>query len=630
MSVDCSELASLVYTLARHHAKQPGIDSVGGIAKAFRDTHQLDFQEVELSQLLAEASAARAKDLSAISKQFPALMREAKGNVNALNALAKLQEEVEILRNTGEVSPTVTKPKKVKTKSDERLGIDKDIKDARDEIKNSPPKQAERLNRGIDKLEERLRRNEFAIPVQADSVPATKEVTQLEDRTRELRRKINLAVEDARPKTMGDTISEAGLAYKMFIAGRDMSAAGVQGGFVLATQPELTLRAVEEGLRGFRSEEGARSARREIEDRDNYVWYRTGKDKLALGDWDGPTSAQDEQYLGTLVRKFSEASFAAGGKAGQAALFLPQQIAALTNSAGRANTVLLNRLRADQFDMFAETAFGGQLDPAKASSINSLVNIFTGHARLPLGLESIAKALNNVVFSPRLMVSQFHQAVTVLPRVIVGEALNAAGVKTDILGGTELRKVVARIYARGILNASLMMTVAASAGMDVEIDPRSGNFGDVILPGNWHLNTLGPMRSAVVVLARSLPFVGGIRKADGTLDPVRGAKVALPDRLEQRHIQYLKSKRAPALGLAQDLLYKTDYRGKDTTFGAILGDALVPLDAGNVIESISNTSNVGTGVAAGIAKWFGLGLNHYDIQEEEESPRSRKRIKIVF
>jgi len=612
---DCSDLAKLVYTLSRIEAKTPGINSVQTLSEALNTNHGLDFSIERLSQLIAEASTGRARELSEIAKQFPRITAEARGFQSTIDAIKNLETTIQEVQATGIASE---KSVKVIKRSAQKAALVEKMNALRKELRNLPAEKAERINRRIKEMQETLDRNDFAVPIPKDKSPATKELVLLNEKQRDLSRKIRNRVDAARPTTVGSLLLEGGLLFKLGIAGRDLSAVGVQGGFSGLARPELAIGALEDMTKALKTEDGAREARRNVENRDNFVWYASGDRPLALGDWDGPLSAQDEQYMGTFNRSIAKLSSEKLGIAGEPV----KRIAQLTHSTGRANVVFLNTLRANYFDFIAETYYNGELNTEKAGNINRLVNVLTGSGGLGV-FEKASKELNAAFFSPRLMSSSVQQAAVLLPKAVVGEVLDLAGRPNNILGGKELRRFVGATYGRYMATNLTAMAMAASAGFEIETDPRSGAFGNITLPGNFQLNVFGNLRPAIVTIAQIAPFIGGVKKNSGKIAPTIGEGAFILDRPSNKVLKFLARKKSPVSTVITQLFDKRDFSGRNTTYAAILGNSIYPIDAQNYVESFTKSSNLPTGAAIAAAKILGISIQHYEITDPK--PKSKRR-----
>lgn len=618
--VDCSELAALVYQLARHHASTPGVDNVDAVLEKMTPTIPTLNREVLVSSIV-EASLARAKDVNTTRQQLSKIVREAKGQTALEEKLTSLQKHLE--------EGTLPEPGKKKPKAPTPEAIQKlraEVQAVETELKNSPQAVKSRLQKQINELSARLKRNDFAIPIHAQEVAATKDVAKMEFEVDRLRKQIRDEVEKSQPRDLYRNITDVNGAYRVLDAGGDFSAVGVQAAFPTLTNPTLAYRAIQEGAKAMSSEQKAFEIMQEIKGRDNFKWYNTGKVKLALNDPSGTLSQADETYLTTIYRKIPELARRSLGRAGE----VPAQLASGLHAIGRGNVLFLNRMRADLFDLIAESQFGGTLDSAHAEAINYLVNTLTGHGHLWFA-EPAAKHLTLFGFSPRLIASSVQLGVALPLKFALGEALHytggekilkLAGIEHQILGGHEIRQYVGKQYGKFITGALGIMSAAALAGWEIEKDPRASDFGDMRVPGtDIRFNILGPLKQTLVLTSKI--FTGVAKTGRNELVEVRGPNASPYHEVGGLVGQFARSKESPLLGVVHDVVTGEDFKGDPVTMYSLIENRAVPITVKNLVESVKELG-VPAGLAAFVPAWFGVRSNVYP-DPDPLKRRSRRR-----
>lgn len=262
----------------------------------------------------------------------------------------------------------------------------------------------------------------------------------------------------------------------------------------------------------------------------------------------------------------------------------------------RAYATFLNKTRSDVFDHFWESL------PLEAQTIENaqryahFINAATGRGSLPNAVKNLAPALNAAFFSPRYFVSRFES--------------NGMGVKAiaDVAKGVAMRQSldpVAKQIAGDVLKfyaaGASALTLAAAAGANVELDPRSSDFGKIKVGDTRYDIWAGNQQIARFIAQEA----SGQRNSNGVISENPRNRVAL---------NFLRSKLAPLPGLSWDTLKGTTPTGDkvDSTPASlrrILFNEFVPMIAQDIITGAQD------GGAFGIAKTlptiFGVGTQTY-------------------
>lgn len=259
---------------------------------------------------------------------------------------------------------------------------------------------------------------------------------------------------------------------------------------------------------------------------------------------------------------------------------LAQKIPLIKNSE-RAYVTYLNKIRSDVFDTVARgwEGQGKTLDDYKA--LSSFLNHATGRGDLPSFLRSSAPILNGAFFSPRLLMARFQ-------------------VPLDLFTSTPaVRMLVARDLTINVsLGLGILSLLKLSGAADVELDPRSSDFGKMRF-GDQRIDFWGGFQpiaryTAQIMTAQTKTQYGQMFEAD-RFDLFK---------------RFLRSKLAPVPGLALDIAKGETFLGEELTTEASsirdqLFNRLTPLFIQDLIESAQREGPVGFARALPA----GLGVN---------------------
>ena len=249
----------------------------------------------------------------------------------------------------------------------------------------------------------------------------------------------------------------------------------------------------------------------------------------------------------------------------------------LVRRSERAFITYLNEARMSTYKAAhsAMTAQGAK--PGDFKLISEFINKASGRGNLPKGLEKYSPAFNTVLFSPRL------QAATLqLPRQIGRMLLSK---------NPYMRKEAAKALIGFVGGGSTLIGLLNMSGNKVELDPRSGDFGKIII-GKTRLDI---WRGYVQYARFTAQMLTGERKsAYGNMSKAERGEIAA---------RFLQSKSSPAFGLMVDLLRGENYFGRpifnDTTgFIDTVKERILPLALQDVIDAMEQSGTNGLWVAA--------------------------------
>lgn len=286
-----------------------------------------------------------------------------------------------------------------------------------------------------------------------------RDARQLDAIKRELHATVGQEIEKARPpwvrayRRLAD-VSNAGRAI---VTSFDLSAPFRQGGVLTLANPRMAIGRKDSpfvqmlgaafGKPGKQSgEEFAAYVDADIRSRPNAPLYEESGLYLASLDNSADLSLREEAFRSNLAEKIPVLGKSVRGSE-------------------RAYTTYLNKLRADNFDMFYRQLTNNgkrQADPEELKAIANYINVATGRGSDGERMQVFAKMFNGVLFSPRFTASRF--------QLLTGQPLYGGSAKT--------RAVIAGNMAQylGAVTAAVAMA-EEMLGAEVEKDPRSPRFG---------------------------------------------------------------------------------------------------------------------------------------------------------
>lgn len=377
------------------------------------------------------------------------------------------------------------------------------------------------------------------------------------------------------PKNWGKDVIEVAGIVKGIKASFDMSALLRQGLKVLVTHPKVwyknakqSFTDVIESLKTETSaEEVARACAIDIMQRENYQNGLYRKYKLALG-------VMEEEFPSSLPERIP-------------------YLKRLYKASENAFNLFMYRTRADLFDLLYKTA---ENNGVATDGLGEFVNSLTGRGSLGFA-EPVAKAVNNVFFSPRFFKSNI-----------------------DILTAGVLNKgrsqFVKREAAKATLSylgfVALLLSIANAFDDDaVEDDPRSSEFGKIKI-GNTRFDISGGAGNIVVLMSRLI--------TKSTKSSVTGVVKELGSKYGQQSVgdifmNFVEGKLSPAAHLLIDYYRGYDFSGKPVDTKYMLMSGLLPIPAQNAIENLDN-EEFSIYLAGLVADAFGIGTSVYAPKED--------------
>jgi hypothetical protein len=320
---------------------------------------------------------------------------------------------------------------------------------------------------------------------------------------------------------------------RALMASWDFSAPLRQGLILTVARPKESLPIFPDMYRAFMGEKFAEIAETAWLRRANAQLYLDRKLFVAPLTREAPLMAREEAFISTLFNT----------KVGK-------WVFPLVRASERAFVVFLNRLRMDVFDSIVakwerqgltRLLESGKPNPDfinRTSSLAQYINHATGRGDLPAFLKGAAPILNVAFWSPRLQAARIG-----LPFVI---ARAEPAVRKEAL------RDIAITFTAGTTGLGL----AAAAGLKMEIDPRSSDFGKVRI-GNTRIDFWGGFQQYARVCALLINNWGK-SASKGTVYPLQeyGGRASTIG-------HFVRGKTNPAIGFIIDLLSGETFIGEE-------------------------------------------------------------------
>ena len=258
----------------------------------------------------------------------------------------------------------------------------------------------------------------------------------------------------------------------------------------------------------------------------------------------------------------------------------------------RAYSVFLNKLRLDVYHSITKNWQGTPKGtPQNLEAMATMVNNLTGRGKLPGNLGD-SQLLSAAFFAPRFLYSRFAAPMQLLT------------------APKEVKLQVARELTTFVGTGSMVLYLAHKAGMDVEIDPRSTDFGKIRV-GNTRYDFWGGYSQIARLVAQE--YTGEKKGSDG-----RVRDVDRSDTLQR----FLQTKLAPVPGLGVDIASGTNFSGEEVRADLPTAEnqalsRLTPLFLQDIREAIKEDGLQGALRTAPAA--FGVGVQTYGTLRETQN-----------
>ena len=368
---------------------------------------------------------------------------------------------------------------------------------------------------------------------------------------------------------------------RSLIASFDMSAPLRQGIIFTTTKPTSALKA---GYEMFRQAFSEKNYANWLDDIKKDPLYRLMQDSdLYIANprrVSGGLAAREERFMSNLAEKIP---------------IIGQGVKA----AERAYTSYLNKLRVDVFSNISTKFQNMGLNPKENAelykSLAGFVNNATGRGDLGK-LNRNAQALNTLFFSPRLIASRFN-------------LLNPLWYAKQ---PPEVRKEAIKSFAEFVGVGTTILTLAKMGGADIEVDPRSTDFGKIRV-GNTRWDIWGGFQQWVRVFSQ---MVTGARKTQkGEIIPLSRKKFPFETRFDVAE-RFFRGKLAPVPSLALELFEGSKMFGEELKFTQEVAENITPLYLQDIQEAFNQLGGSAM-FTVGIPAFFGVGVQTYEEKKKE-------------
>ncbi len=261
--------------------------------------------------------------------------------------------------------------------------------------------------------------------------------------------------------------------------------------------------------------------------------------------------------------------------------------------AERSYVGFLNKLRVDIFKSWTDELLSKEYSPIKDKDIfknvADVVNNFTGRGDLRT-LNRITPELNTILFSPRLIAARFN---ALNPIWYVRQSKT---IRVKAIGD------FAKFVGAGLV---LLAILKASGLVNVEIDPRSSDFGKIKI-GNTRFDIWGGFQQWVRVFAQ---VITGKRKNASTGEIISLTKEEYPFTTRKEVLlRFIEGKLAPIPALVNELISGTKtFQGEDITPATVAKEKFIPIYIQDIADAYKD-GGLGRATGAGIAAFFGIGV----------------------
>lgn len=432
-----------------------------------------------------------------------------------------------------------------------------------------------RVERQIKELERKVAEGDFSVKERKEVKTSPEKLSLLYDLDKAKRKYYEAVFKDRMAhrtglQKVGTGLAEMSVVPRAIKSSFDLSALFRQGAFYTLGDPLLAAKTFPDMFKALRSQKGMFETEQALRERPNYhLYHRSG---LELTEHGAVTrSKMEEAYQSRLAEKIPGVA-----------------------ASGRAYQATLNRLRADVFDSEV-----GKLnksgEPATMEEMKAIANaINVGTGRGPtIGKSAAAlSTMTSVFFAPRLMISRF--------QLTSGQPLYGGTART--------RALVAKRYARALIGLGVIYTMGNALGGDVEIDPRSSDFGKVKF-GNTRVDPLAGMSQTIALIAKLT--TGQVKKQGGQIVDITGADIPYGATSAWDVLTtFLRSKLAPLPSAGMNIVQGKNVVGEPTTVSSSVYDLIGPLAPKDIYESLRE-QGVPSGSALGMLAIFGMGIQNY-------------------
>jgi hypothetical protein len=456
------------------------------------------------------------------------------------------------------------------------------------------------VRKSKERYEKRLAEKDFTPKEKKEQTPLDKEAFELTVEKNKLKDEVDLEIEKLRLKNrpMAEKVQDGFVDVlnlpKSLMASADLSAPLRQGAVLSAKHPVLASKAAVEMFRQAFSEKASVDWLARLKATPEYA--EMNKAGLYLAEPTAKLAAKEEAFISNIAHKIP-----IWGK--------------VVKGSERAYTGYLNKLRADVFSQFRDALVNdglkGDLLNKELESFADFINNASGRGNLGRFEQSTA-VLNAGFFSPRYAISRFN---LINPYTYVRMSPRARA---------EALKTVATYIGIG----STVLYLAQAGGAEVNLDPRSTDFGKIKV-GTTRFDIWSGFQQWVRLIAQV--YSGEKVNLKGQVKTL-GEGYKEDDRLDIIG-RFARAKASPAAGFTMDALAGKDIVGNPVTYkfndlASFLntqeGKLIAPLWIQDVSEA-ARDNGAGTAAIGAAAAFFGVGVQNYN-----NEIKNKEQLKEIF
>ena len=390
----------------------------------------------------------------------------------------------------------------------------------------------------------------------------------------QLSRAVTEGVQSMRQRSVGENVADVLGVPRSLMSSMDLSATLRQGGMLAPSRPKQFAAAVRAQAQALVSDDAAKAVDSAIRSHPSFPLAERAGLYLAPLDNAGELAAREEQFMSRLAGELP------GVKQTQ-----------------RAYVTMLNKLRADTFNSIVSKWSPEDLTDERLKRLGSYLNAATGRGDLPSFLKQHGPTLNALMFSPRFFFSRIQANTALLGALKAGD--------TKVAG--EIARDLTAFYTTG----ALLLGAAAAAGADVELNPRSSDFGKIRVGDTRYDIWAGNQQIARTITQ----MITGERKTTTTGQTIPIGRV-------DAMVGFLENKLSPIAGLAVDLSGKGQ-RPLDASnpreLAKAMAELLAPITAVEIVKGINDEGWMGA--VKQVPATVGIGVNTFGNQPKDEAKR---------
>lgn len=476
----------------------------------------------------------------------------------------------------------------------QKIKRSREVEELRNQIKEHDltklSARKKRIQGDIDKVQEQLRTGQYSEPKKPE-IKLDDEAVALQDELIKLKqeREKRLAKLEYENRTNIQQVKDVATNIlnvpRTLMASADLSAPLRQGIIATVAHPKLAAKAFPEMIRqAFSKKEFDRWL---VALKESPAYKLMESAGLYIAD---PNSlhlqAKEEQFMSNLGEKIPV-------------------VGKIVKGSERGYVAYLNKMRADLFqqgvDLFESQGRTFENSPELYKGLARFINNATGRGGLG-PLEQSAQVLNTAFFSPRLIASRLNMInpvfYTKLPK--------------------EVRIMALKDMGKMILFGASVLGLAKAAGADVEIDPRSSDFGKIKV-GNTRWDIWGGFQQYARIFAQLL--TGETKSSNtGQIYELKGDKFPYKTRLDQLG-SFFRGKLAPVPGTAIDLLAGKNVIGEEIEPAKKAYELFVPMILQDIQEAWKEQGPKSI-LTVGVPSALGVGTTTYEQEPSKSKSKS--------